>query len=306
MAPFLVDLPQQPWSLSLPAEQNRDALVRFWLAAPIDQLEILWAGPIGESTRQLVRQLTAASSFTPAQVASRDAINQRLAQGGLQQPLAPQLILAVFHYSPPGLMRVANAHQQLPAWLAQAYCDLYETPVPAVEPPQPVDSGLPPRPDFGIFPSSLAELVGNRIQLNRILGLSNLYYIDPEDQEILQELAQVRTQLANLILQSPEASLEGLWGSDLGDRYWAMVRSGVQKEILAPQDQALKERVTAALNPSAGGGFGTPGALNAFLVAMLYFEPGSMRVDGAETKLPGWLVPHYQQIFAQALEPAQA
>ena len=306
MAPFLVDIPQQPWSLSLPSDQNRDSLVRFWLAAPLDQLEAFWAGPIGESTRQLVRQLTATSSFTSAQVASRDAINQRLAQGGLQQPLAPQLILAVFLYSPPGLMRVANANQQLPAWLAQAYSDLYEAPNPAVEPPQPVAGGLPPRPDFGAFPSSLNELVGNRIQLNRILGLSNLYYIDPEDQEILQELVQLRSQLADLILQAPEASLEAIWATDLGDRYWALVRSGVQKEPLIPADQARKQRVTQALNPQAGGGFGTPGASNAFLVAMLYYEPGSMQVDRPEQKLPGWLLPHYQQIFVQALSGAQS
>ena len=42
------------------------------------------------------------------------------------------------------------------------------------------------------FLNTLQELVGNRIQLNRLLGLSNLYYIDPEDQEILHELRDVR------------------------------------------------------------------------------------------------------------------
>ena len=47
----------------------------------------------------------------------------------------------------------------------------------------------------GFFQATLHELVGNRIQLNRLLGLSNLYYIDPEDQEILQELRQVRLSL---------------------------------------------------------------------------------------------------------------
>ena len=45
---------------------------------------------------------------------------------------------------------------------------------------------MPLQPDFGQFPDTLQELVGNRIQLNRLLGLSNLYYIDPEDQEILR------------------------------------------------------------------------------------------------------------------------
>jgi len=57
----------------------------------------------------------------------------------------------------------------------------------------------------------------------------------------------------------------------------------------------------ARLDSNGGGGFGTPGATNAFLIAMLYFLPGSMRVDGAEHKLPAWLLPHYQQVFAQAL-----
>jgi len=302
-----VDLPQQPWSLSTAGvEGHRDALARFWLAAPQDQLPALWAGAFGEASRQLIRQLQPASTFTPQQVTLRDGINQRLLQGGLQQPLAPQLLLAVFLYSPPGLMQVAHPEQQLPAWLAAAYHELYTNPVqaPAVV-SQPSSSPAPASPDFGALPASLQELVGNRIQLNRILGLSNLYYIDPEDQEILQELVQLRTQLADLIKRAPESALEALWATDLGDRYWAMVRSGVQKEVLAEADQQRKAQATQALSPAAGGGFGTPGAINAFLVAMLYYEPGQMRVDGAEQKLPAWLLPQYQQIFAQPLAAQQ-
>ena len=79
-----------------------------------------------------------------------------------------------------------------------------------------------PQPDFGQFPATLQELVGNRIQLNRLLGLSNLYYIDPEDQEILQELREVRLALIVAIEQCPEHQLESIWASDLGDRYWAL------------------------------------------------------------------------------------
>ena len=76
--------------------------------------------------------------------------------------------------------------------------------------------------------------MGNRIQLNRLLGLSNLYYIDPEDQEILHELRQVRLSLIEAIERCPESDLEQLWSTDLGDRYWALVRSGIQKEFLTP------------------------------------------------------------------------
>jgi hypothetical protein len=35
---------------------------------------------------------------------------------------------------------------------------------------------------------------------------------------------------------------------------------------------------------------------------MMFFEPGSMRVEGAEQKLPSWLLPSYQQIFAEPLK----
>lgn len=303
-----MDLPREPWSLTTPAAvDNRDALVRFWLAAPLDQLQALWHGPIGEATRQLIRQLTPSSAFSGHQVALRDAINQRLMQGGLQQPIAPQLIVAVFLYSPPGLMQIANPDQLLPAWLASAYHHLYQSQTGAHQAQAaPAARPLQPNPDFGSMPGTLQELVGNRIQLNRMLGLSNLYYIDPEDQEILNELLLLRSQLAELILQAPEQTLETVWATDFGDRYWAMVRSGVQQEPLPAggRDALLKHRVTQALSPASGGGFGAPGSLNAFLVAMLFYQPGSMKVDAAEQKLPAWLLPHYQQIFAEPLAAA--
>ena len=58
------------------------------------------------------------------------------------------------------------------------------------------------------------------------------------------------------------------------------------------------------MSPSLGGGFGQPGAVNAMLVAMLYFLPGSMKVDDPETKLPAWLLPSYNDIFAILLLPS--
>jgi hypothetical protein len=133
-----------------------------------------------------------------------------------------------------------------------------------------------------------------------MLGLSNLYYIDPDDQEILRELLQLRLQLVEAIGRCPEAQLEQLWATDLGDRYWAMVRSGVQKEGLSPADEQRKQAATVTLTPSlGGGGFGSPGALNAFLVAMLYYLPGTIQVEQPQQKLPTWLLEPYQQIFAQ-------
>ena len=98
-----------------------------------------------------------------------------------------------------------------------------------------------------------------------------------------------------------ENQLEQLWSTELGDRYWALVRSGIQKEQLSEKDTSIRQNAINKLNPSSGGGFGSPGALNAFLITMIYFLPGSMQVDDAEQKIPSWLLPHYRQIFAEAI-----
>lgn len=289
------------WTVSSAVAGNRrDELAQFWLAAPDDVLESLWHSPVGEATRQLVAQLTPSTYLTPAQVELRNRLGQQL-QRGLQQPGAVKAMIANFLFSPPGQLRIANPQANLPGWLAPGYAALYEQGVTAAPPAPAPAAPSTPRPDFGSVPTSLQEFAANRIQLNRLLGLSNLYYIDPEDQEILEELRQLRLQLSQLILTCPEQQLEGLFGGDLADRYWALVRSGVQKEPLQPAEEQLKANVTAKLQPSQGGGFGTPGALNAFLVAMAFYEPGSMQVEAAEQKLPSWLFQGYREVFVQAL-----
>ena len=302
-------LPEQPWLLNtcLQADQ-RDQLARFWLAAPEDLLPSLWSSPVGEATKSMVRALTPNTSFTPEQVATRNAIGARL-QAGFQAPMAIQLLLANFLYSPPGLLTIADAENQLPKWLISDYQEMYSeadtaSASSATEPQKEgskVPATMPPRPDFGQFPATLQELVSNRIQLNRLLGLSNLYYIDPEDQEILQELREVRLALISAIEKCQEHQLESLWASDLGDRYWALVRSGIQKEPMTPEEEQKKHAATRKLNSNEGGGFGTPGAINAVLVAMTLFEPGTMRISAPDQKLPAWLLTNYQQIFAEPL-----
>ena len=290
------------------ASEQRDNLAEFWIAAPVDALEQLWASNIGEATRQLVALLTPTTPFTAAQIQRRNELGQHLQQG-LQQPIATQCMIANFLYSPPGQLRIANPESNLPGWLVPGYRALYEqgqvggfqaqsSPKHQSHPGPETQS----QPDFGTFPDSLQAFSSNRLQLNRLLGLSNLYYIDPEDKEILQELREMRRKLVGLIFSCPESDLKTLFEGDLGDRYWALIRSSIQKELLLPEEEQLKSNATTKLNPESGGGFGQPGALNAFLVAMTFFQPGSMQVQEAETKLPSWLLSGYQDVFAKTVE----
>ena len=62
--------------------------------------------------------------------------------------------------------------------------------------------------------------------------------------------------LIEAIERCPEQELERIWETELGDRYWALVRSGIQREAMTPTEEQKKHSVTEKLNPSAGGGFG--------------------------------------------------
>ena len=104
-------------------------------------------------------------------------------------------MLANFLLSPPGLLKINNASTFFPGWLSAAYTSLYESSAsaPAITTEsvatKSLSSDLADDPQFSPpelppFPTSISDLVADRIQLNRLLGLSNLYYIDPEDLEI--------------------------------------------------------------------------------------------------------------------------
>ena len=120
----------------------------------------------------MIRSLTPNTSFSPEQVSLRNAIGERLSVG-LKAPMAIKLLIANFLYSPPGLLQIADAQTQLPAWLLTDYVSLYDQRDAPVESQQPVQPATElPQPDFGVS-TTLQELVGNRVQLNRLLGLSH-------------------------------------------------------------------------------------------------------------------------------------
>lgn len=295
----------RPWFIANTTNTiTRDSLIRFWLAAPEDLLPSLWESPLGEVTKTLVRQLTTQTSLSQNELELRDALGQRLTIG-LDKPGSVQLLLAIFLLSPIGQFRIETPDRWLPTWLIDSYRSLYDETnsinINVEETQQPEYSADIPKPDFGNFPRTLRELTGNRIQLNRMLGLANLYYIDPEDLEILHEFQELRVQLASAIERCPEDELEDIWSTDFGDRYWAVVRSGIQKESNSPADMVHKQQATEILTPSMGGGFNAKNANNAFLISMLYYIPGEMKVNDAENKLPAWILAGYKEVFEKPL-----
>ena len=73
----MLELPDDSWTLSgVSTGSTRDRLARFWLAAPEDLLASLWSSPLGELTRQQVRQLGPNHVFSPDQISLRNAIGR--------------------------------------------------------------------------------------------------------------------------------------------------------------------------------------------------------------------------------------
>ena len=72
-------LSTNPWQLgATDAPDLRLRLAHFWLSAPVDQLEMLWASQFGEISTRLIRQLTPSTVFSPDQIQLRDQLNNCL------------------------------------------------------------------------------------------------------------------------------------------------------------------------------------------------------------------------------------
>ena len=180
----------ESWSVTSAVPRGqRDQLIRLWLACPDDVLEMLWGGGPGQATREMVAQLSPTSFFSDAQIALRNQLGEFL-RGGFQQPGAVKAVLATFLLSPPGQFRIINPESHLPTWLIPAYRSLYEqgqpnlaqevpTPQLSTQPPSHSSSQELPSVNFGDFPSTLQELIGNRLQLNRLLGFPTSIILIP-------------------------------------------------------------------------------------------------------------------------------
>jgi len=265
------------------------ATSRFLEHSPGDFLEPLLSSPFGRVYALLLERGCAQDLPDPdgALAQQRDQLSQRLRLCGLQSPEGHALLMALMPFFPPGKLKVEDAPAKLPDWLLEIYRRRYE-PASArgSEPGELSTSGQPSFDD--------------RIFLNRILGLSNLYYIDPDDQEILQELRQVRLQTIDLLLSSTREALGQHFSSDFGDRFWAMAQSGVQKEPLDAHEAAQRDAIQTWLSTTPNS-LHQEGGIQRFAAALLFSVPGSITLADPERNLPAWFVEGFRRYTSMAV-----
>jgi len=265
--------------------QTAVAMSQFLAAAPADFLEPLLSSPFGKVFKLFLERCCIRAFDHPDALNLRENLSQQLRQAGFQSNQGHGLLLALMPFFPPNNLKVEDAAAKLPAWLLELYRNRYESPTGHQPSAAPTPSGQPSFSD--------------RIFLNRMLGLSNLYYIDPEDQEILQELRQVRLQTVQLMLSCSSTQLGEHFSADFGDRFWAMAQSGVQKEALDAQEAAQRDAIQQWLRETPRS-LHAEGGIQRFATALLFSPPGSVQLANPDQNLPAWFIEGFKRYSSMA------
>lgn len=293
----LSDQPTRETVLEL--RYGRHCLSRFWLEAPVDALPELWRGPMGDLSRKLT------SSLLTVQPLSRD--EERWSQGLLRslasdgnQPARWNTLLALLPFLRPQ-DQLPCADEELPGWLRNLGYRCRESastprgllnPAPQVEAelnePDPSESRTPlPRlieTDF----TTLLEQLNNQETLQRGKGLLRLHVIDPDDQDILEELLALRQAFAQLLLDLNSDDLESLYRSSLGSLYQDFVRADLPWR---PIDQEHQAQLTQLLLQDHTGH--DDGLLMAI---MLYLPPDSIELNLESFSFPEWMIGVWREL----------
>ena len=272
-----------------PSQVEKTALQisRFISNAPSDFLEPLLTSPFGRVYKLFLERCCCEKLSDVTSEKQRDDLSQQLRQSGCDRQEGWATLLALFPYFPPQQLKVEDAATKLPTWLYDFYTSRYEAPT---------DSDKSSR---SVTAASGIATFEDRIFLNKVLGLSNLYYIDPEDKEILQELRQVRLQTVQLMLSVSRDELARQFQADFGDRFWAMAQSGIQKENLDSNEINQRDALQKWLSETPQS-LHQEGGIQRFAAALLFNSPGTVRLADPDRNLPAWFAEGFKRFCSMA------
>ncbi len=266
-------------SVVLELRQLRRQLADFWLTIPPEKLATFYQGEVRKGYQAILGCGLQAEAMTEAE----QQFLQQLTgiSKGLVHPQAINALLGAMLYFVPGTMRVPDANTRLPQWLFDDYEKVFESVFAQTEKTIVKQDYLP---QF----------------LNQLTGSINLYEIDTTAELVIADLRQIRKQIADLWLSVSEEQLEVLYRSDFGKGYKAILASRFINEPLNETERAVFNSLVAELSQ----GFGRPKAVNYLLATMLFCRPGQLRVEDANTCLPGWLLADYEQFVGGGVKVA--
>jgi len=295
----------QPSKLSVKAARlARHRLSVFWLSAPVDLLEELYAGGIGDLQRQQLNSGLGQQTLASDEKNWRDQLAAEMVK---PESISRQLnvILALMPYTKPGKLKLADPIQSLPNWLLSdyvAYCapelkHELEGPAGLLEPASKIvevnveqaaeqfDNFQPLTDRRG---EEALEWFRDEKALTRMKSLVNLYGMDPSDRETLEELSGLRKVLAQLWLDVESSQLESLYQLPVGLITRNLITSGFGKEMVDDDDVRARQDL-----PSLSADMQNPKCHGPLLATLLYYAPNAITFEST-TGLPEWLVQELQ------------
>ncbi len=311
------------------AQAARSCFTRFWLSAPVDYLEMLYAGPIGQAYKLMLRGVLPALPLREKDERWKAGLTQRLLTA-FGHHETTNLLLAVMPYYDLNAMKVADPLRQIPEWLLGDYAERCDPQLlQKLRRRQPGGNGagntgapalLAPAGSSGerpLIPSTEAEADGGPLPLfsekrgeaclpliqdneflGRMSGLINLYAIDPSDAELKRELAVLRRQVAQIWLDVDPDQLQTLYRAPFGQLTQNLIGSGFSRETMPPEEDAARRRLGTIV-----GAMRHPRSLNALMAALLYYPAGKVNLSAADSLLPDWLLQELTTLRARAAQP---
>jgi hypothetical protein len=298
--------------LMLEARHARHVLSRFWLSAPLDLLEDLYAGPIGQVYRLLLLGVLPSQPLAADEEAWRVALAERLvARFDAAERL--NLLLAVMPYCRRGRMRLVNPGESLPSWLLTDYASCFDAdlaeqldrpialleqagarpsrlsdleeaePTPAADPAPAID--LPEKPLLSEIRGQQGyAMFGDPAYVDRMNGLINLFSIDPDDAAVRAELGHLRRLIGQIWLDVAPNNLEALYQTSLGQVYRSLLASNFGALPVEGEDLDFRNDLT-----NLATNMNHPAGCQALLAVMPFYPQGSMELGDGRSLLPGWL-----------------
>ena len=260
------------------AEQGSLQISKFLTEAPTDFIEPLMGSPFGRVYKLFLERCCTARFNSGNAEKRREELSQKLREVGCDTPEG--WVVRLFPFSLPIRSKLT---MQRPNCLMASH--------PLFSPLRSIGNNTRSQPQLTTHLKTES--------LNRILGLSNLYYIDPEDQEILKELREVRLQTTELMLSVGREELARQFQADFGDRFWAMAQSGVQKENLDAKEVEQRDAMQQWLSQTPNS-LHQEGGIQRFAAVLLFNPPGSVRLADPDSNLPSWFTDGYKRYCSMA------
>ena len=277
------------------ARLARHQLSKFWLAAPVDQLQHCYAGAIGDLQRLQLTGPLVQQELAKDEIRWRDQLLQRL-EDPARAAERINLLLALMPYTKPRKLSVAEPLSTLPDWLLNDYCVYCEpnlaAPVGLLESAQDNEAegsgSIEPMTDRRGEEAMI--WFRDEAVVSRMHELIQAFGADPGSQSVLQELAGLRRVLAQLWLDVEPVQLQTLYNTAVGDVTQALIRAGFGAVVVDEADSKVRAQL--------GGmtlDFSQPKAPAGVLAVLLFHPLEAVELEGMNG-LPDWLITALKQL----------